>query len=440
MRLVRTTLSAAAIWAAFSPGPACGSGYSIYEQGAAALGMAGAATASVGDASALFFNPAAMTRLEGTRFYIGGSVLNPVTSFAGVDPYPGFGVTEEMKRQTFVPPTLYATHRYSSGWAVGAGLNSPFGLGTEWKKPDNFTGRYISTKAELRALNGNLSGAYAFNSKWSVAAGASALFSKVRLENRLFSDQPVPGGGGAKPEVAKAELESDFKPGYGWNAAVSFAPNGKCRLGAYYRSKVVVDVDDGRADFTQIPYTAGSPTFNQQFNDSVAAHLPPDQDVSTVLRFPAMWSAGVSWLPREAWTLEADFNFFEWSVFRDLPIRFKQTPEADKTIPEDYDDSWQIRAGAEHRLPSYTYRFGYYFDRAAAPEESVSPILPDSDRHGATLGFGYGFGPDKRWGVDVYELAIFVKKRSTENVNRDGFDGEYKTFVNAAGVGLAYRW
>ena len=432
MRLVRTTLSAAAIWAAFSPGPACGSGYSIYEQGAAALGMAGAATASVGDASALFFNPAAMTRLEGTRIYVGGSVLNPVTSFAGVDPYPGFGVTEEMKRQTFVPPTLYATHRYSSGWAVGAGLNSPFGLGTEWKKPDSFTGRYISTKAELRALNGNLSGAYAFNSKWSVAAGASALFSKVRLENRIMA--VYPGGGGEQVDVARTKLESDYKPGYGWNTALSFAPGKQWQLGAYYRSKVVVDVDDGSAEFRQIP------TGDPQFDAAVAAGLPPDQTVSTVLRFPAMWSAGVSWLPREAWTVEADFNFFEWSVFRDLPIRFKQTPEANKTIPEDYDDSWQIRAGAEHRLPAYTYRFGYYFDRAAAPEESVSPILPDSDRHGATLGFGYGFGPDKRWGVDVYELAIFVKKRSTENVNRDGFDGEYKTFVNAAGVGLAYRW
>ena len=330
---------------------------------------------------------------QGTRVYVGGSLLNPVTSFAGVDPYPGFGVTEEMKRQSFFPPTVYATHRSSSGWAVGAGLNSPFGLGTEWKAPDRFTGRYIATKADLTALNGNLSGAYAINSMWSVAAGASALFAKVKLVNRTLA--VVPGGGGGQVDVAETKLESDFKPGYGWNTALSFAPNRQWRLGAYYRSKVVVDVDDGKADFRQIP------TGNAQFDAAVAAGLPPDQPVSTVLRFPAMWSAGVAWLPRETWTLEADFNYFEWSVFRDLPIRFKQTPGADRTILENYDDSWQIRVGAEHRLPAFTYRFGYYFDLAAAPDESVSPILPDADRHGATLGFGYGFGPDKRWGVDV---------------------------------------
>src|SRR5207244_10738954 len=107
MRLVRTTL-AAAILAVFSAAPVLGSGYSIYEQGAAALGMAGAATASVEDGSALFFNPAAMTRLEGTRVYVGGSLLNPVTSFAGVDPYPGFGVPEELTRQSCFPSTVLA--------------------------------------------------------------------------------------------------------------------------------------------------------------------------------------------------------------------------------------------------------------------------------------------------------------------------------------------
>src|SRR3989442_5969075 len=99
MRLVRTTL-AAAILAVFSAAPVLGSGYSIYEQGAAALGMAGAATASVGDASALFFNPAAMTRLEGTRIYVGGSLLHTGTSFAPGGSHSGVCVTPEMKRET----------------------------------------------------------------------------------------------------------------------------------------------------------------------------------------------------------------------------------------------------------------------------------------------------------------------------------------------------
>src|SRR2546422_5255076 len=128
MKLSTTVLIVVAACGVLFSASAHGAGYSIYEQGAAVLGMAGAGTASVRDASALFFNPAQLTRLEGAQVYVGGSLLTPVTSFAGVDPYPGFGVTEEMKRREFFPPTVYATRRYG-GWAVGAGLNSPFGLG-----------------------------------------------------------------------------------------------------------------------------------------------------------------------------------------------------------------------------------------------------------------------------------------------------------------------
>ena len=125
MRRLRTLLAAVTLAAVLLPTHARAAGYAIYEQSAAALGMAGASTASVHDASAVFFNPAALPRLEGNRLYVGGSALQPVTSFAGKGPNPGYGVTEEMVRQTFYPPTVYAADHLPKGWALGPGSTRP---------------------------------------------------------------------------------------------------------------------------------------------------------------------------------------------------------------------------------------------------------------------------------------------------------------------------
>lgn len=405
-------------------------GYGIYEQGAAVLGMAGAGTAGVSDASAVFYNPAALTRLDGTQqLYVGGTLLTTNTSFAGVDPYPGFGVTEEMERGFFPLPAVYYARRFGERGAAGLGFNAPFGLGVEWKDPDLFTGRYIVTKADLMAPNLGLSVAYAINPIVSVAAGGNVMFTKVKLSQRIQESFPP---GGQIVDVAEAVLEADVEPGYGWNAAISVAPNEHWSLGAFYRGKVV-SRPHGSADFTQIP--TGDPLFDAQ----VAASLPPDQGVTTVLRLPAIWSFGLAWKP-ENWKLEADLVFTEWSLFSDLPLEFEQTPQNNTRIVEDYDDALAIRVGAEHQLETFTYRFGYYFEQEAAPPESVSPILPDAPRHGVTVGWGRGFGTDRRWTIDLYDLALFVERRDTGGVNRDHFDGEYKTFINAAGFNLGYHW
>ncbi|MBI1799357.1 MAG: outer membrane protein transport protein [Candidatus Eisenbacteria bacterium] len=271
--------AAAIALASLTPALACAAGYAIFEQGAGALGMAGAATASVNDASAMFFNPAAITRLTGTRVLAGGNVLGPVTSFAGVNPYPGYGVTEEMEHKYFFPPTIYVTHRCSNAWAVGAAFNVPFGLGVDWKNHDRFTGRYIVTDAKLNAYNLSLDAAYAVNPKLSVALGPDFMVATVELNNRLLAI--VPGGGGAQVDVARSSLEGDNTSGWGWNAALTCDPDPKWKLGARYRSRVVVH-EDGTATFTQIP------TGNASFDALVAANLPPNQGVSTVLRFPAL--------------------------------------------------------------------------------------------------------------------------------------------------------
>lgn len=438
MRRIRTLLAVAALAAMLLPTLTHAAGYSIYEQGAAALGMAGAVTASVNDASAVFFNPAAMTRLEGTRIYVGASALQPVTKFTGQDPYPGAAGSADMVRQTFYPPTIYATHSWAQRYAVGIGFNSPFGLGVEWD-PTTFDGSYMVTKADLKGLNASLCLAYAPNDKWSFAAGGDVMMAKVGLKNQAYMNLgPYTGGALGTTHVADVDLTSDYTPAPGWNTAVLFTPTAEWKLGAYYRSKVVAKITDGAADFTNIATGITS-------LDAVLAGRLKDQGVSTVLRFPAMWSAGAAWNPKPEWTVEADFNVHEWEVFSDLPIDFELAATPDKKKVENYTNAWQARTGAEYRRGCLAYRAGYYFDKSPAPVNAVTPLLPDSDRHGVTLGLGWSLGTDKRWTVDVYELAIFAAPRvgvALEELPapRDTFTGEYKTFVNVVGFGVGYRF
>jgi long-chain fatty acid transport protein len=223
MRRLRTLLAAVTLAAVLLPTQTRAAGYSIYEQGAAVLGMGGAATASVHDASAVFFNPAAMTRLEGTWIYVGGTALQPVTKFTGQDPNPGAAGSADMVRQTFYPPTVYASHSWAKRWAVGVGINSPFGLGVEWD-PKTFAGRYLVTKADLKSLNGSLCLAYAPNATWSFAAGGDVMWAKVGLKNQILSDLTPFGSGLGKRYTAEVDLNSDYTPAPGWNAAVLFTP------------------------------------------------------------------------------------------------------------------------------------------------------------------------------------------------------------------------
>jgi len=430
MRFGRTWLALALL--ALVPAFARASGYGIDEQGAAVLGMGGAGTASVHDASAMYFNPAAMTALSGTRLSAGGTLLQRFASFAGVAPSPGFGVTEEMDPQRTFPATAYLTHRYEGAWAIGLGYNSPFGFVTQWKNVDQFTGRYIVERAELRTYNYSIGAATELGKKkrLSLGFGGNLIYTRSILVNRHFI--AAPGGGGGQLEVANFDLTSKVSPGYGWNGGLRWVP-GKWKFGATYRGRVVIHTN-GDATITQ--YSTGDP----QVDAGVAASLPPDQPASTVIVLPARGALGASYDMGTAWTFAVDGVYNKWSALHDIPFYFQNTPSANYRVVQNYDDSFQLRVGVENRRPRFTLRAGYTYDQAAAPTESLSPTLPDADRHGATLGLGMGFGADKRLTLDVYQLAQFIQNRKTDGVNRDGYEGEYKSFASATGLSLAYRW
>jgi len=107
----------------------------------------------------------------------------------------------------------------------------------------------------------------------------------------------------------------------------------------------------------------------------------------------------------------------------------------DTTIREDWKDANNYRAGLRWSTsPTTQWRFGYVFDESPQPEEAVSPLLPDADRNGVTIGYGHN-GPGL--GFDVALMYLDFKERSRNRSFDDlepTFFGTYKTQAYLLGV------
>jgi long-chain fatty acid transport protein len=413
---------------ALSPTPASAAGFALFEQGARGMGFAGAFTAQANDPSAIFHNPAGLAFLKGKQIYLGGTAVAPRSSFTGENPFPGANVTEEGDAGVLVPPNAYYSQRLSERLAVGLGLHVPYGLKSAWKDPDTYSGRYISTLAELKGFSLNPTVAVQLADRFAVGAGLDVRFSSVALERRVpvvnpFTQRVVDG--------AIVELQSDTATGVGFNLGVLAKPSENLSVGASYRHKVKVDYE-GSAAFTP------QPTGNSQLDARVEALLPSgSQPITTSIEFPAFASVGVAYT-RQDWTVEFDFNWYQWNSFDRLPLTFESRPDLSEVIVEDYGNSYQYRLGVERVLnDTYAVRAGYFYDQTPAPAASISPLLPDADRNGFALGGTWKSGS---WRLDAGSWLILSDQRSTEGLNRDDYNGIYESKAFTFGLSLGYTF
>ena len=421
--------AAAVLSLAFLPTISSASGFSVYEQGGRAMGFAGAHTAITDDPSAIFHNAAGIAFLDGTRFYAGGTLVAPESSFAGADPFPGAGVLENQDTGVIPVPALYFTRDARSSVVWGVGVYTPFGLRTQWANPDTFTGRHISLEADLKGVAINPTVAVKLANRLSVGAGLDVRVAKVKLRRRVpftnpFTQQVM--------DIAEATLESGYDSGVGFNVGLVAKPTDELSLGLSYRHRVTVDFA-GDAAFDRIP--TGIP----QLDQAVAANplLQGRPALGTSITFPGILAGGVAY-DWERWTVSADAVWFNWATFDRLELTFPERPQLDQTVIEDYRNIWQFRAGAERRLGEHwAVRGGYHYDQTPVPVESVSPLLPDQDRHGVALG---GSWLRERWRVDAGLWYLFLSPRSTEGRSRDHYNGSYDNSALTFGLSFGYRF
>ena len=116
-------LGVALVVAAMAALPALASGFNIYEQGAKASGQAVAWIARADSPDASYYNPAAITKLEGTQVSFGISLVFVGESTLRIED-PGFPYIYEpgnydMEDNTGLPPHLHITHKFEgTPWAI----------------------------------------------------------------------------------------------------------------------------------------------------------------------------------------------------------------------------------------------------------------------------------------------------------------------------------
>lgn len=418
---------------ALAAAPMHAAGFSIFEQGSKAMGMAGAFTAQADDPSLLFHNAGGLAFVTKRDISVGATWIHGLKAeLEGGNPFPGEGYSAEQKKLSEFPPHLYYVQPINNTWKFGLGINTPFGLVTEWENPNQFAGRFISTKAALQAIDVNPTIGWQITPNFGLGIGAIARFSSVELNRSIPQINPFTQ---RAVDVARLKLEGDFSEGYGFDIGLLHKVGPRFSWGLSYRSKIKVDYD-GDARLTQV--SSG----NAQFDAIIRSRLPFDKDlpVETEIEFPDEASLGLAFGLTPNLLLETDFNYTGWSSFDELPINFtggtgNSLPST--VIPQEWDDAYNYRAGLRWTVsPTSQWRFGYVFDESPQPEEAVSPLLPDADRNGITLGYGHSGAI----GFDVAVMYLDFKER-TRNRSFPGestFFGTYNTQALLVGVTLNF--
>ncbi|HET7746335.1 MAG TPA: outer membrane protein transport protein [Vicinamibacteria bacterium] len=426
--MVRRTFVAALVaglTALSTAGPAAASGFALSEHGARAQGFAGAFAAVADDPSAMFYNAAGIAFLKGRRAYLGASAVAPRTTFAGTDPFPG-AVAERMESSVRLPPAAYYTHQFSERLVLGLAANAPFGVRNRWADPDAYSGRFLSQVADLTVHSVNPTIGWRAADRFAVGAGLDVRWSSITLERRVAGVHPDTG---AFLDAAQSRVSAEGDLAFGFNLGVLARPTESLTVGAQYRH-AVRHVYDAEAAFAIMP------TGLAALDTAIAATIPSRPVAArTAVTFPAVITAGAAYRLGD-WVAAVDLDYFRWSSFDRLAIEYEGAPHLREVIPYGYADAFQVRAGAERQLgESWAARAGYAYHRSPAPVESVTPVLPDADRHVLATGGSWARGP---WRLDAAGWFTLSPSRSTAGRSRDHYEGTYKSRAVSGALFIGY--
>lgn len=376
------TAAAAVVLAApiAAPRTADAAGFALREQSVSAQGtsFAGVTAGGNGDASAMFFNPAAMGLVSGTQIVqtatgviIGTKVENASATRAtrlGGTPIRGNADAGDMAQDAVVPAG-YFVYSVNDDLKLGLSATGPFGLVTDYG--DNWIGRYHGIRSDLRTYNFTPTVSYRITPELTLGAGLQVQYAKAKLSQA--SDFAVRlGRTPGSLDVTSDVVGDDW--GWGATAGLLYEPMKGTRVGLGYRSAVKHTIT-GDISFTGLPASL--------------AGLLPKQGGSAELVTPDSASLGVYHEINDRWAMMADVQWTNWSRFHELRV-VAANPALTQLTEEKWKDTWFLSLGTSYKVTDdFTLRGGVAFDKSAVDVEYRTSRIPEQNRYWLSVGAGY---------------------------------------------------
>ena len=450
-------LSGSVLLASMSPTAAWAGAFRIYDQSASGTGQAGAFAAQADDPSAINFNPAGLTQLQGVQTSFGTLLVGGHTTYTSPT---GATARGDFGGSVAVPPptNLYFSANLTDlgltalgDLSAGLGVLSPFGVLYRW--PDDGPFSTAVTRQSLPLIDIKPTLAYKLNDQLSIGVGADIYtFASFWGDGQSVTKFNSSGGPGLPPPGTRMEVNGGDTTA-GFNVSLLYTPfrneDGKpvANVGFIYRSQATMHL-----------------TGNLLANGATIA------DTSTTLVLPQVFTGAMAvWPIRDRsheWKLELDVDMTGWKSVRNTDVHLSNGTTI--PFPQNWKNTYTIMIGTEYRwlrpapLPAWevALRGGYWHSQTPIPDSSFLPTVPDADQHAISVGMGFLCKDNgrflglfecgkadgarlrpKAWGFDFAYQAIFYENRTISgNLNPVAIpgvvNGTYQSMLHVGAVNL----
>lgn len=378
-------------------------GFRLPNQDPDGIARGNAFTATADNPSAIYYNPAGITQLDGHQISIGGYFISTNVDFES----PSGATASTVSDFQAVPQIYYTYSPESSPFSFGFGIYAPYGLGIEYQDKTSTPFYTLAEEGAVLYACFNPVIAYQIRPDLSVAAGLTINYSEADLKRGI----------GLSPGD-QFRFDGDGVA-LGFNLGLLWQPVPEWSFGLSCRSATQVDYE---GHSTAEPYSRTLPT-------------------DTALDFPCYLVGGVSYRPDDRWNFEFNLDWTDWDSVNDA--RFDGTFGGDQNFRFRYESGFMYNFGITRKLnDGYYVSAGYIYSENNVPNETFSPLNPDSNLHLGSIGFGHR-GDTISWAIGyhfAYNGGREVSGNQADSFAGQTADGTYETFNHAFNVSVRYAF